>query len=337
MPHHAWREIRALRAAPPLLAEDPPRRAVFNAALQQSEELFDAAQAVGPPAKPLPLFYGLSQAGRAIAAAQNLHETAWKITGHGLSVSGNAHDVRDTKVLPKPHTSGNDAISSVATALMCPRFEEPVSLAALAGALPELGDRNRLRGDAVPALEITPEASPSQWWDRLLPSARGTVYLHLSPGNDIPGVLARYANIAGYVHDVSPIAVGETGVTRILLSWPGRPATTAPSDPRTLRSLSEVAEKVSGRWYLRPRLGAEDQAPERLLVWWALLLTLSSLARYYPAEWVAALDVDRSTLAVDLEETLRVAEDEVPTLIARALGPSGKPPRSFMPEPADEL
>ena len=262
-----------------------------------------------------------------------MDEAAWRIAGHGLSVRGDAHDVRDTRVLPKPAKNGNDAISSVAAALMCPRFEEPVTLAALAGALPELGDRNRVRGQALPAVEITPEASPSQWWNRLLPSARGTIHLHLKDGDDVSGVLARYANIGGYVHDLPPVALGETGVTRVLLSWPGDPAKTSASDPRTLRSLSEVAEKVRGSWYLRPRLGAEDQSPQRLLIWWALLLALSSLARYHPAEWVAALDVDHSTLAVDLEETLRVAEDEVPVLIARALGPSGKPPRTFMPEP----
>jgi hypothetical protein len=59
-----------LRAAPPLAAQDPEPRAVFSAALQQSEELFAAAEVAGPAAKPLPLFYALSQAGRAIAAAQ---------------------------------------------------------------------------------------------------------------------------------------------------------------------------------------------------------------------------------------------------------------------------
>ena len=332
MAHAAWREIRALRAAPPLLAEGGPRRQVFGAALQQSEELFDAAQAVGPPSKPLPLFYGLSQAGRAIAAAQNMDEATWQIVGHGLSVRGDAHDVRSSRVLPKPAKNGNDAISSVAAALMCPRFEEPVTLAALAGALPELGDRNRVRGQALPAVEITPEA-PSQLWDRLVPSARGTIYLYVKDGGDVSGVLAQYANIAGYVHDLPPVALTEMGPTRVLLSWPGKPANTSSADPRTLRSLSDVAEKVRGRWYLRPRLGAEDPGPGRILVWWALLLALSSLARYHPAEWVAALDVDRSTLAVDLEETLRVAEEEVPALIARALGPSGKPPRTFMPEP----
>jgi hypothetical protein len=45
----AWRKIRALRASPPALAaDDAERRAVFGAALQQSEELFVAAAKLSP-------------------------------------------------------------------------------------------------------------------------------------------------------------------------------------------------------------------------------------------------------------------------------------------------
>jgi len=53
MSNQEFPHIRALRAAPPLLAEDTDRRAVFGAALEQSQELFAAAAVVGPAAKPL--------------------------------------------------------------------------------------------------------------------------------------------------------------------------------------------------------------------------------------------------------------------------------------------
>lgn len=91
MPVDAWRRIRGLRAAPPLLAEEGDRRRVFGAALQQSEELFEASAAAGVASKPVPLFYALSQAGRAIAAAHNPDET-WRIFGHGLNVRGDPAD-----------------------------------------------------------------------------------------------------------------------------------------------------------------------------------------------------------------------------------------------------
>lgn len=65
----AWRYLRAMRANPPGAAGgNQARRATFAASLEQSEQLFDAAAGAGVMTKPLQLFYGLSQAGRAIAA-----------------------------------------------------------------------------------------------------------------------------------------------------------------------------------------------------------------------------------------------------------------------------
>lgn len=55
--------------------DDPKRAAVFVSALEQAEELMRAATDVGPTASPLPLFYAVSQAGRAITAAR------WMIRG----------------------------------------------------------------------------------------------------------------------------------------------------------------------------------------------------------------------------------------------------------------
>jgi hypothetical protein len=66
----SWSDLRGTRWAPPGSAgADPSRRAVYVAALQQAEQLFHAAREAGFASSPLLLFYGLSQAGRAIAAA----------------------------------------------------------------------------------------------------------------------------------------------------------------------------------------------------------------------------------------------------------------------------
>src|SRR4051794_36358474 len=116
MAHHAWTRIRSLRARRPLLTEDGARRAVFSAALEQSEQLFAAAAAVTPAAKPLPLFYAVSQAGRAIAAAHN-EADSWDYRGHGLSVRANRDDIRKTTVTVKVASDASDAASSVAAAL----------------------------------------------------------------------------------------------------------------------------------------------------------------------------------------------------------------------------
>jgi hypothetical protein len=47
------------------------------------------------------------------------------------------------------------------------------------------------------------------------------------------------------------------------------------------------------------------------MLWWALLLGLSSLARYEPAAWTRALDLDQSELAVGLERVLDFADEWV--------------------------
>jgi hypothetical protein len=55
------------------------------------------------------------------------------------------------------------------------------------------------------------------------------------------------------------------------------------------------------------------------MTWWAALLALASLARYEPAAWRAALDVDRSSVAVLLEQVLDVAHEQLPELLLAAL------------------
>jgi len=59
----------SLRANPPGHAGGK-RQATFVMALDQAEQLFGASAATGPAARPLPLFYGLSQAGRALVATR---------------------------------------------------------------------------------------------------------------------------------------------------------------------------------------------------------------------------------------------------------------------------
>src|SRR5687768_9894874 len=79
-----WRAVRHRRSRPPGLAEgDQDRTDVFQAALAQSEELWDAAAAAGPASRPLPLFYCLSQAGRAVCAAWT-GGAGWRPESHGL-------------------------------------------------------------------------------------------------------------------------------------------------------------------------------------------------------------------------------------------------------------
>lgn len=81
----SWRSLRRRRAKPPI---DSPaaRAATFQSALEQAEQQFRAATVVDYDSRPLNLFYGLSQAGRAIAAAaRGLQYDQWRLVGHGIT------------------------------------------------------------------------------------------------------------------------------------------------------------------------------------------------------------------------------------------------------------
>jgi hypothetical protein len=71
------------------------------------------------------------------------------------------------------------------------------------------------------------------------------------------------------------------------------------------------------RWLI-PAL-SEGQVLTPLMLWWALLFGLSMLARYHPDAWVTALEVNRSQLAVPLEDALDIAQSAVPHLVLEAL------------------
>jgi hypothetical protein len=73
-------------------------------------------------------------------------------------------------------------------------------------------------------------------------------------------------------------------------------------------------------FYLVPAVGGNDRPMHPLMTWWAVLYTLSMLARYQPAEWSEYVDVDRSTFAVSIEQLLSAALVVVPELVAVTIG-----------------
>lgn len=75
--------LRSTRANPPgRAAAEGLRRETYGAALQQFDDLMAAAAAIGPVSRPLPLYYAVLQAGKAIAAACADRDPP--IEGHGL-------------------------------------------------------------------------------------------------------------------------------------------------------------------------------------------------------------------------------------------------------------
>jgi hypothetical protein len=56
-----------------------------------------------------------------------------------------------------------------------------------------------------------------------------------------------------------------------------------------------------------------------LMIWWAILYSLSMLTRYRPETWTELVNVDGSNYAVPVEFILEVGPDAVPDVIAHAL------------------
>lgn len=133
------RRLRATRANPPGLAfADDDRRATYAAAVQQHDDLLAAARTVGPLSRPLPLYYAVHQAGKAIAAAWTGPDD-WHVRGHGLAEDTSDRtswqtDVQRFRVKP----AGVGVFGAVARTLGSAGLTGSVEMGALWSALPDV-------------------------------------------------------------------------------------------------------------------------------------------------------------------------------------------------------
>jgi hypothetical protein len=325
-------QLRATRADPPgLAATDEARRATFAASLQQAEDLFDAAAAVGPFARPLPLFYAVSQAGRAITAART--SVGWRVSGHGLTEdkSSNAWANGDLKRFRVRPQNNPGVFGAVAEALGVKGLTGSVELGALWSALPV---ETVVDDDWPLALPVWPQvySQESGFPLHLGANHRGYVCLReQAPDNDAPAIDALLANypaaqgahveVVQTIIQASPTPWG-FGVP---VRWPA-PQVELPAEgpppPEWLASQVHVRVrqyKYSRQHWLIPYIGdSADELPP-LLIWWVLLFALSLLARYEPAAWRTALDPDQSRIAVPLEHLLDEALEIAPRLLYEAI------------------
>jgi hypothetical protein len=329
-----WNLIRQTRSERPRHARDNAKRAaVYGAALQQFEELMTAASTSGYAARPLPLFYAVSQAGRAIAAAWA--DQPWVLSGHGLKFESGKTPFGST-VRAEPGTA--DSFSTVARATNEGKLTDPVQLGALWASLTDLyGEglreerwRRPLRvrrreedaetagfyyGQYVPAMVVVP-------FDRFPKSA----IFDYDDGSDprfseaFASELAHYPTAIGWI----PWRPRATCLDRRLFDgWEVQIAWEAASSHVSVREAEfqkHVYEhRVREEWWLRPSLNAAGNYLGPLMTWWALLYGLSMLARYHPAEWVQALRVDQHPETVPLEAALNTALVAVPHYVLDAL------------------
>jgi hypothetical protein len=324
----SWQRIRLLRSRPPeRVALDPERQAVFNAALEQSEQLMRAAETVSAAAQPLPLFYSLSQAGRAIAAARL--EERWLLHGHGLTSGDDSKcDLLRRTVTAQPAQRAGDrqdSFQGVAAAIKSGVFAGAVQIGAVWGAVPDL-----LWPEAQMPLDNPDWRRPiraySPWSDDDI-----VVYRGLSENYAQQAILGGLAEGSANEMEAElnahyPVATD----ARIMRLQAGAKDTPVARDwvghehlPRFVwpkgTNLPIAAYRPGERPSLFLPAVADGANLSPLMLWWVLLFGLSMVARYDPEVWVAALDVNASEQAVPIEAALAEAITALPALVLTAL------------------
>jgi hypothetical protein len=306
-PEESWRRIRALRSEPPA-GMPTSRQTLFSSSLEQAQQQFESAARVGFESRALNLYYGLSQAGRAIAAAltpANVGKSP-EVSGHGLRVasfqSAKAKNFWEIEV----RAEGNDDTSygRLASLLRSAPLLAPVSLAEIWHMIPEVHldhpvgkfveprwvNKPYARSGLPPESSFTLQATEEEMDQDaaklrvLYPDLREATVLKFKGGS--------YSEDSGVRTDEA------------VFSYEGRP-----SPVRSLR----------GSTVLMPACGDCPQSLDPLLTWWILLYALSMVTRYKPVLWTEIINVNRSPLAVPLETFLSKALEAVPAQIHATL------------------
>jgi hypothetical protein len=330
-----WQDVRALRAHPPDYATSGGRRQkTFAAALQQAEELAIAAQHAGYPTKPILLFYALSQGYRAACAAKLKNE--WEPSGHGLSVPHRGNPLLDVAVKA-------DDRQGLYQAAMTTCGESPLAGEATLG---ELWASSADLTVGAPS-DVTSLPSPlTLHLPRPLPGESGAPDSKLfvlveglgthETARELVDAIAPYPTLAEARPAPYPTGLrvgalsdeeGRGGVAYRRMPVQAKMFPVFMVDiegAATFRQrFTELApcefEGWDGFRIAPPAVGNPPQILGPVSTWWPLMLGLASLARYYPATWSAALNVDQSALAVGLERLLDSFEEVLPYYIASGL------------------
>lgn len=328
-----WRHLRAMRHEPPGAAARGSRRDTFVSALEQAEQLFRAAAQVPYASRPILIFYGLSQAGRAIIAADQAKSLAqWQPTGHGIkamSLDGPLHDI----LVSNQARQLNSSFLRLADVLDSPTLPRPVPLTEIWDTLPELSDwpiENGGNRRSTP-LELQSMVSPAG------ENPAAVVRLIGLPPDMANSVdrraaviefLRAYPTLDGYAFDDPPSNepprfeyYGDTrAILGTVLCWR---VTTDSRGSHYLRQAridrAATPYRASDGRLVIPAVGGNDRPLHPLIAWWAILFSLSMVARYKPAVWTRYIGVDTSRQAVPLEVALERALDACPELILYAI------------------
>jgi hypothetical protein len=318
-PQESWRAIRNLRAAPPdslasVLVRD--RADVFHMALEQSEQLFGAAAEVARESRPLLLFYGLGQAGRALAAASDaLNGAEWQANGHGLKP--NVAELRPSAIWSlrtSVRPDQQDLFSRASAALGSATDIGEVTIGAATANLlefvfefPDFREFPRILTlgpvSAQSATSVDPVLKPTRFPVRVESEEDLETFLGSVP------LLARFA----FWRDSNQVPQRDHN-GHVLVAVP-----MAELDLEGQQAKLRGRQSYRGQDVAVRALGNSSNVVHPLMVWWLVLYPLSMLARYEPRKWQQVLDVRASASWSQIEFICDRALDAVPQLLADAL------------------
>ncbi|MGH3940561.1 MAG: YaaC family protein [Pseudonocardiaceae bacterium] len=321
----ALRSLRALRHDPPGYAKQGARRATFQSALEQCEQFLGAASDTGYATRPVQLFYALSQASRAIVAASpRVGNQAWRVSGHGLTANTNAAIAADVIVTATKVGLFPAVASALDVEALVP--DEPVALRELWPLLLETVDFPLTDDVMLPVLLFFQDGWPKagtfthaevNWIPRqvrdLYGQDRARVKEHLD----------RYPALRGSMPQVSPmggVAWRNAGPGMGLsVEWRSGSPPLMLFDNKTLSDLGVACYRSADDTVVTPAIGSMATGLHPFLALWAVLLALSSLARYKPATWSKMIDIDRSAEANAIEHLLEEATASIPAAVLHLL------------------
>ncbi|WP_432990936.1 YaaC family protein [Dactylosporangium sp. CA-233914] len=320
-----WRDLRSLRHDPPGHANGNgrgTRRATFQAALEQCEQFVRAAGGADPATRPLQLFYAMSQGTRAVVTASPRIGANWRIHGHGLST------VTDTTVLPDVTVSanGDGLFQALARVLDFPALvpQEHVRLGDLWPMIPESINAPLDKTETLSAIMFWPGPWPPHhrvYTAKLAWVRHAVRHRYDRDQQGLAQHFARYPALRGLswtagrdvpwqVHDFA----ANLDVQFELVDGK-QPAILQPGSRLGARYVGQVENEV----FITPPAGSMTGPLHPILAWWAVLLALSSLARYEPASWVKMIDVNASPHATAIEHLLDEAIGQIPRMLLSML------------------
>lgn len=353
-PERAWAMLRRLRAHPPGRASKGERKETFNAAMEQAEEFFRSATLAGPAVRPILIFYGLSQTGRAIAAVSNnkvVQNTRYHLKGHGIDAKNiDKADNNGLSTVTVMNGNHSGSFDTLATVLNVASLPNETTIGNLWSLLPESSQVPLESPHQTRFLEV--EEAPGavrrgryvQSVIRRIPAEiAGVIDDHnkVTPEHswdDVKDRVARYLDtypgLKGAVMDMSDespiIELSDQGLT-VQVYWPGieraNPDEPNPG-PRTVPVRKTVDDKqfiaeqtilYRGVQCAYPEMGQTGATIHPFLVWWAVLYAMSVIARYQPLTWGRLIDVNSSKDAAAIEQILEHAIRSLPELIHRTI------------------